>query len=130
LSTRAIRTSDPLAPVRYLDVGLVILTIPFVLVAGLPALGCVAGAAVWVVQRAIAVAAERRAAAMSDYRAALGVTAASLMARVWLVALTILTVGLAGEREDGLAAGILVLAAFTVYLAVTLITRASERTRP
>jgi hypothetical protein len=128
LSTRAIGTSDPLAPVRYLDVGLVILTVPFLLIAGLPPLGCLVGAGVWILQRAIAVAAERRAAAAGDYRASLGLTAASLMVRVWLVALAILTVGLAGDREDGRVAGILVLAAFTVYLAISLLTRASERT--
>ena len=35
--------------------------------------------------------------------------------------------GLAGSREDGLAAAILVLVAFTIYLATTLLMRAVAR---
>jgi multisubunit Na+/H+ antiporter MnhG subunit len=50
------------------------------------------------------------------------------MARSWGVALSILGVGLAAEREDGLTAALLVLAAFTVYLATSLTLRALERT--
>jgi hypothetical protein len=44
-----------------------------------------------------------------------------MFARTWLVALTILAVGLAGERHDGLMAAVTVLAAFTVYFAMSLI---------
>jgi hypothetical protein len=53
---------------------------------------------------------------------------ASSMARSWLVALSILVVGLAADREDGLTAAILVVVAFTVYLATSLTLRALERT--
>ena len=41
-----------------------------------------------------------------------------------------LAVGLTAEREDGLAAGITVLAAFTVYFAISLILRPLERKSP
>jgi hypothetical protein len=50
-----------------------------------------------------------------------------MVVRVWLVGLTILAVGLLGERQDGLTAGITVLAAFTVYFATALILRPLER---
>ena len=55
---------------------------------------------------------------------------ASLVLRAWLIGLTILAVGLIAEREDGLMAGITVLAAFTVYFATSLIVRPLERKSP
>ena len=121
-------TSDPLAPVRYLDVVLVVLAAPFVVLMDGPLLGYGVGAAAWIVQRLAAAAVERAAARQRDYRRAIGLGMASSLARAWLVALAILAVGLAGAREDGLTAAILVLAAFTVYLATTLTLRALERT--
>ena len=45
------------------------------------------------------------------------------MGRAWILGITILVVGLAGEREDGLMAALLALVAFTVYLATTLVLR-------
>ena len=45
----ALGTADPLAPVRYLDVVLVVLAAPFVILLGAPVLGYVVGAGVWIV---------------------------------------------------------------------------------
>jgi hypothetical protein len=127
LSTRALGISDPLAPLRYLDVTLVVLAAPVVLLAGAPVLGYAVGAGAWILQRIAAALVDRRAARATDPKTALGLGLASSMARSWLLALSILAVGLMAEREDGLTAAIVVLAAFTVYLAVSLILRASER---
>ena len=52
------------------------------------------------------------------------------MGRAWMLGITILVVGLAGEREDGLMAALLALVAFTVYLATTLILPRTERNTP
>jgi hypothetical protein len=120
--------SDPLAPVRYLDVVLVVLAAPFVVLMDLPVLGYVVGAGAWIAQRIAHVAVERAARRQPDARRAIGLSFASSMARSWLVALAILIVGLTAEREDGLMAAVLVLAAFTAYLATTLTLRALERT--
>jgi Kef-type K+ transport system membrane component KefB len=108
-------------------VTLVILAAPVVVLAGAPVLGYAVGAGAWILQRIVAALVDRRAARASDPKTALGLGMASSMARSWLVALAILAVGLMAEREDGLTAAIVVLAAFTVYLAITLILRASER---
>jgi hypothetical protein len=43
------------------------------------------------------------------------------------VGLTILAVGLAGDREDGLAAALLIMAAFTIYFATSLLVSMLER---
>jgi hypothetical protein len=126
LSTRALGTSDPLAPVRYLDVCLVVLAAPFVVLLGLPALGYAVGAGVWLVQRALEALLDRRARG-ADPRRAAGLKVAGMIGRTWLVGLAILVVGLAGAREDGLAAGVLCLVAYTVHLATALILRPLER---
>jgi hypothetical protein len=118
---------DPLAFVRYLDIVVVVLATPFVVLLGAPVLGFVVAAVVWIVQRAAATTIERRAARSGDVKTAVGLNMASLVLRAWLIGLTILAVGLIAEREDGLTAGITVLAAFTVYFATSLIVRPLER---
>jgi hypothetical protein len=124
--------ADPLLPLRWLDVILVILAAPFAILMGAPALGYAVGAAAWIVNRAIGAAVERRAKAATDVRMTVGLNLGALIARSWLVGLTILAVGLAGDREDGLTAAILVLAAFTIYFATSLLSRSLEgkTTRP
>ena len=127
MSVHALRSSDPLAALRWLDVVLVLAAAPFVLLAGLPALGYAVGAAIWTLQRVVAVAVEHAAKATGDYRKAIGFGVASMMVRSWVLALTILAVGLAGEREDGLTAAVLVLFAFTVYFAMHMLLRSLEK---
>jgi hypothetical protein len=112
---------------RYLDIVLVVITAPVVVLLGAPALGTLVGAAAWIVQRGAALAVERAARRNDDVRTAVGLNLAAAFGRAWLVGLTILAVGLAGEREDGLAAALLVLAAFTVYFATAFAARSLER---
>ena len=118
--------ADPLALFRWLDVVLVVLAAPFVVLTELPVLGYVAGAVAWIVNRAIGAFVERLARKSGDVRKAVGLNLAALIVRSWLVALTILAVGLAGEREDGLTAAILLLAAFTLYFVTSLLLRPLE----
>jgi hypothetical protein len=112
---------------RYLDIVLVVITAPVAVLLGAPALGTLVGAAAWILQRLVAVAVERVARRTDDVRTAVGMNLAAAFGRAWLVGLTILAVGLAGDRKDGLAAAILVLAAFTVYFATALAARSLER---
>jgi hypothetical protein len=124
--------ADPLVLFRWLDVVLVVLAAPFVILTGLPVLGYAVGALAWIANRALGLFVERRAQAQDDVRRAVGLNLGALIARAWLVGLTILAVGLAGEREDGLTAAILLLAAFTLYFVTSLLTRSLEGkpTRP
>ena len=112
---------------RYLDVILIVMALPFVVLLGLPLLGYAAGGGVWIVQRALGDAVEARARAAADIRVQVGVTMASIMVRVWLVALVILAVGLTAERADGATAAVTVLVAFTIYFTVSI---AMRPTRP
>jgi hypothetical protein len=120
-------TTDPLAFVRYLDVVIVVLAAPFVVLTGAPLLGYLVGAGAWIVTRIAGVAAERAAARRKEARTVVALNLAVLLGRVWIVGLSILAVGLAADREDGLMAALTALVAFTVYLATSLITRPLER---
>ena len=110
-----------MALLRYLDVVLVVAALPFVALAGLPLLGYAVGAVAWILQRAAGVALERQSAKTTDIRRQVGLNLGGTLARAWIVGGAILAVGLAGEREDGLTAAVLVFVAFTVYFALTLI---------
>jgi hypothetical protein len=110
-----------LALLRYLDVVLVVAALPFVALAGLPLLGYAVGAVAWILQRAAGVALERQAAKTTEIRRQVALNLAGTLGRAWIVGGAILAVGLAGDREDGLMAAVLVFVAFTVYFALSLI---------
>ena len=130
MSTHASRTSEPPAGLRalaYADLGLLLLALPVFLLAELPLLGYAIAAVAWIVQRAIQVLTTRRAAAASDPRTLVGITAASMIGRGWLMALAIFGTWLATRDDDaGLAAAVLVLALFTVYFTGQAILRPFE----
>ena len=107
---------------RYLDLVLLALALPVFVVAGLPLLGYAAGAAAWLVQRAVQLALNRKAASSGDPRTVVGIAAGSMIGRGWLVALTIFAAGMADE-DAGLAAAVLVIVLFTAYFTVSMISR-------
>lgn len=112
--------------VRYADLALLALALPLFVAADLPMLGYAVAAAAWLAQHAILAFADRSSAdalARGDRRAALGIVGGATLARVWLVALAILLVGLLGEREDGLAAAILTVVLVTAHLACLAATK-------
>jgi hypothetical protein len=115
---------------RYVDVVIVVMIAPIALLMGAPALGYAVGGVAWTAQRFAGTAIERRAMEAEDPRRAIGVTLFSSLGRVWLLALTILAVGLLGEKKDGLTAAIVVLVAFTVYFGLSLVTRPAQLRRP
>ena len=121
-------SSDPLTYVRWLDVALLVASVPVLLLAGLPQLGVLIGAGAWVLNRVLGAFLESKARNARDMKTQTGLLLASTMGRAWLAGLTILAAGLAGEREDGLTAAILVLAAFTVYFVMSLILRPERKT--
>jgi hypothetical protein len=115
-----------MAVLRQLDLVVLALALPVFLAAGFPLAGYAAAAGAWVVQRAIKAAFERRAKATDDPRTVVGLTAGSMLARGWLVALTILLVGL-GENDAGLAAAVLVIVLFTIHFTLSMVLRPFEQ---
>ena len=120
--------SDPLAPVRYLDVALVLLAAPFVVLLDLPVLGYAVGAGAWLTSRTIEFLLEKRAA-RAQVRGALGLKFASMLGRTWLIGLAIVVVGVTAERQDGFTAAVVCLIAYTIHLATQLILRPFDSKR-
>jgi hypothetical protein len=113
---------------KWLDLILLIAALPVFLAAGLPLAGYVVGGGAWVAQRIVQVVLIRRAGASEDPRTIVGFTAASMILRGWLVALSIFLVGLS-DNDAGLAAAVLVISLFTIYFAMQLALRPMEDTR-
>ena len=120
--------SDPLAPVRYLDVALVLLAAPFVVLFGVSPVGYAVGAGVWLLSRVAEALLERRAA-RAEVRGALGLKFASMLGRTWLIGLAIVVVGVTAGRQEGFIAAVVCLIAYTVHLATQLILRPFDSKR-
>jgi len=112
-----------LAFMRHLDVVLVVASTPFVLLAGAPAAGFAIGAATWIVTRLGVGFLDRRAWSARDARVRTALHLASILGRVWFVALAVLVARFAIGTPDGIAAAVVVLAAYTVELATKLMLR-------
>jgi hypothetical protein len=125
LSSPAIAASDDansLRVLRYLDLGALALALPVFLVAGFSMLGYVVAAVAWIVQRVVRELVARRAQAATEVRTSVGLTAASMIIRGWLVAFAIFAVGLQ-DNEAGLAAAVLFLFLFSLYFTMQAILR-------
>src|SRR5829696_227082 len=128
--SHALRTSDPMALLRNLDLLIAALTLPLFLLTDLPLAGWITGAGAYAAQRAIGTLTARRAAASDDARTTAGLMAGSMIGRGWLVALTIFAVGLTVGDEAGLSAAVLFIALFTVYFTMQMILRPFEKENP
>ena|SRR6476661_1515788 len=109
-----------MSPPKYVDLLLLAVALAVFLLGGLPLLGYAVAAASWLAQRGIQALAGRRAQAelsAGNRQKAMGIVAATTLGRVWLMATAVLVVGLVAEREAGLAAGVLLVALFTVSFA-------------
>ncbi|UGS35059.1 hypothetical protein [Capillimicrobium parvum] len=115
--------SDPLIILRNLDLVLVVVALPVFLIAGWPMAGYAAGAGAWIAQRLISQYATRKAKETDDLKKMAGIMTGSMIGRGWLVALTILIVGLAVSDEAGLAAAVLFVVIFTASFTAGIIIR-------
>ena len=129
-TSHALRSADPMAVLRYMDLALGMLALPVFLVADLPLGGWVTGFGVYAVQRTIGEYTARRAAASDDARTTVGLMAGSMIGRGWLTALTIFAVGAAAGSKVGLSAAVLFIALFTVYFTMQMILRPFEKENP
>jgi len=110
------------AILRYLDLILLAAALPVFVAAGWPMLGYVVAAVVWIAQRLVLAYSDARmlkSLAAGDRRDAFKVKAISSLGRVWMITLAALLAGLFAEREDGLAAALLLVPLFTIQLATT-----------
>ncbi|HKN95134.1 MAG TPA: hypothetical protein VJU60_12425 [Thermoleophilaceae bacterium] len=106
----------------YLDIWLLLCALPIFIGANLPILGWIGGTAAYVVQRLLNEALKRSAEKSDDLPGFMGVMVGGVIARGFFVAIAIFGVGLI-DGNAGAAAGILFLAAFTMYFTMSLILR-------
>lgn len=99
----------------YLDIVLVLVVAIPALALGAPELGYIVGAGAWIVQRIASVEVDRRVGAITELRRRLAVGVVVSMTRVWLLAITIVVAGVAGSREDGLTAALVIFGAFSIH---------------
>jgi hypothetical protein len=114
---------------RYCDLFLLVAALPVFLAADLPIVAFIVIAAVWLVIYAVEIGANRAisgAVERRDRRAAMGWTAATGLARAWIVAMAVLLVGLIDGKDAGLAAALLALILFTVHFGSRLLLRMIE----
>jgi hypothetical protein len=115
--------------IRYIDLALLAAGLPVFIAADLPMVAYVVVAGIWIVQYAIEIAADRaiaRAAQKGDKRAAMGWLGATTLARVWIITLAVLLVGVIASKHAGLAAAVFAAILFTVHLGTRVLLRLLE----
>ena len=80
-------------------------------------------------QRLASVELDRRLAVVPDMRRRLGLGVASAMARVWVLAATIMIVGVTATRADGLTAALVIFGAFSLNFARSAIAHMTQSSR-
>ena len=120
---------SPLAPLGYLDVVLVVVAAPIMLLIGVPALGYGVGAAAWLILRAAGIGVERLLGTTSDPRTQISIRMGYMLGRLFLLALAVVVARTSGSKNDGLAALVVIVVAFTVQLATSAVTRPRRGSR-
>ena len=114
MSVSAFAGLDRGSVLTYLDVLLIVVLAVPLLALGVPATGYAVGGGAWILQRLLSAQAERRIAANPDYRRRIALGVVLAMARVWLLAIVIIVVGVTVSDADGLTAALVIFVAFSV----------------
>jgi hypothetical protein len=107
-----------LAIVRNLDLVLLPVGVTLALVLGAPVFGLLVGAGGWLLQRALAVLDRRLIDRAAEPGSQLGLNFVEAFARIWLLVGAIIAAGVIGHRADGLAAALLIFAAYSLTFAL------------
>ena len=109
--------------IRYFDIVLVVAATPFVLLSSLPHAGFALAAPVWLATRVGVGYLDRRAWGSRNASVRTALHLASILGRVWFVALAVILARFALGNADGVEAAVVVLIAYTVELATKLVLR-------
>jgi hypothetical protein len=115
-----------IGPVRYLDVLIVIVAAPILLLIGVSPAGYAAGAGAWILLRLAGVGVERYAAT-ADARQQISLRLGYLLARVFLLALTVILVRRGAGKDAALTALLVIVVAFTINLVLSFTDRPKKR---
>jgi hypothetical protein len=115
----------PLRMLRYADLVVLAAALPIFVAADLPLFAWAGATGAWLLQRGAHAFFLRRAKASGNARTAVGLMGASLLGRIWFLALAVLGIGLI-EREAGLPAAVLTAVAFQVWFTSLFVSRSFE----
>jgi hypothetical protein len=117
----------PLTLLSSMDVVLIVLAAPIMLLIDVPAGGYLIATGAWIVLRAIGVVVDRYATASGDARRQISARLSYMLARLFILALTVVLARKAFGKDDGLTALIVIVFAFTVQLGASALTRPRSR---
>jgi hypothetical protein len=112
---------------RYFDVALLVVAAPILLLIGVSAAGYGIGAGAWIVLRVAGVAVDRYANEIQELGRSTGIRLGYMLGRLFALAITVVLVRKAYGQDAGLACLAVIVAAFTVQLAVSAIARPRSR---
>lgn len=107
----------------YLDVVVLVVAAPIMLLIGVPAVGYLVGAGAWIALRAVGVVVDRAAGSADDPRREASLRLAYLLGRLFLLAIAVILVRNGAGRDDGLTALLVIVFAFTIQLALSVVHR-------
>lgn len=125
-SLGASTTFEPPVLLRYLDVALLVIAAPVLLLIGVPAVGYGVAAGAWIALRAVGVAVDRLATGR-DQRTEISLRLGYMLGRLFTLAIAIILVRQDAGKDDGLTALLVIVAAFTVQLAISAFNRPRRR---
>jgi len=111
----------------YLDVVILVVAAPIMLLIGVPAVGYLVGAGVWIALRAVGVLVDRAVASLNDPRREVTLRLAYLIGRLFLLAIAVIVVRNGAGRNDGLTALLVIVFAFTAQLVLSFLNRPRTR---
>jgi len=122
-------TSAPpnLRPTRLADVVVMLAAAPVLLLVGVPAAGYLAGAATWILLRLLGLAVDRYSTSLSHVVQQASLRLTYRTARVVLLVLAAVLTSKVGGRDEGLAALLVIIIAFTIQLTVAIVERSGPR---
>ena len=109
-----------ISTLKYIDIAVVVIGAIVALALGAPALGVSVGAAGWILQRALQILDRRATAKVEDSLRRAGANLFEAFGRIWLLAGAIVVAAAVGDRKDGLAAAVVIFAAYSVAFVVRL----------
>jgi hypothetical protein len=115
----------PLRMLRYVDIAVLAAALPVFVAAELPLFAWAGATGAWVLQRGAQAFFLRRAKESGNPRLAFGLMSASLLGRVWFLALAVLAIGLI-DRDAGLPAAVLTAVTFQVWFTALMLSRSLE----
>jgi hypothetical protein len=127
VSLSASRTSaHPALLLSYFDIAVIVVAAPIMLLIGVSATGYLVGAGAWIVLRLLGVGVERAAGSARDARMQISIRMGYMLGRLFLLALAVI-LARESSKDAGLAALAVIVAGFTIQLALAAAVRPRSR---